>query len=96
MNPSITLPDQARIEDLLTSGDFDPFWYDEAYPDVRLSGLGPAEHYLLIGRRLGRPPRDISQDDGQLPSHASNAALASLPLSEPAFDEPLPPLLNAG
>ena len=63
MKPSITLPDQARIEDLLTSGDFDPFWYDEAYPDVRLSGLGPAEHYLLIGKRLGRPGRDNSEED---------------------------------
>jgi hypothetical protein len=63
MNPAVTLPDQAKIEDLLTSGDFDPFWYDETFPDVRLSGLGPAEHYLLIGRRLGRPGRAKPADD---------------------------------
>ncbi|MEA1071994.1 hypothetical protein [Sphingomonas sp. LY160] len=44
----------AEIEKLLTSGIFDPFWYDEQYPDVRRSGLCPASHYLLIGRRLGR------------------------------------------
>jgi hypothetical protein len=42
------------MEALLESGEFDPFWYDDAYPDVRLSGLGPVEHYLLIGKRLGR------------------------------------------
>lgn len=45
---------QGRFETLLESGEFDPFWYEETYPDVRLSGLGPAEHYLMIGQRLSR------------------------------------------
>jgi hypothetical protein len=63
MKRAITLPGQAEIEDLLTSGDFDPFWYDKAFPDVRLSGLGPAEHYLLIGQRMGRPGCAKSAED---------------------------------
>ncbi len=47
--------DKAQIEALLESGEFDPFWYEDNYPDSRLTGLGPVEHYLMIGRRLGRP-----------------------------------------
>jgi hypothetical protein len=46
--------DQQRIEAVLESGELDPFWYDDTYPDVRLSGLAPVDHYLKIGRRLGR------------------------------------------
>lgn len=36
------------------SDQFDPDWYAEFYPDVGLSGLDPVDHYLWIGRRLGR------------------------------------------
>lgn len=39
---------------LLESELFDSDWYLATYPDVRLSGLEAAEHYLRIGRRLGR------------------------------------------
>lgn len=35
-------------------GVLDPDWYASRYPDVALSGLAPADHYALIGRRLGR------------------------------------------
>lgn len=45
--------DQAE---LLGSGLFDAAWYSETYPDVRLSGFEPLEHYLRIGRHLGRSP----------------------------------------
>ena len=51
---SIDRVPRESVEALLMSDEFDPFWYEESYPDVRMSGLGPAEHYLLIGRRLGR------------------------------------------
>lgn len=38
------------------SGEFDPLWYKATYPDVSLSEMDPAEHYLRIGRLLGRAP----------------------------------------
>lgn len=33
---------------------FDAQWYTQRYPDVALSGLAPAAHYLRIGEPLGR------------------------------------------
>ncbi len=42
--------------------DFDPERYRAEYPDVALSGLEPAEHYLLFGRIMGRrsaPAREL-------------------------------------
>jgi hypothetical protein len=36
---------------------FDPDWYCNNYPDVRLSGMTPMEHYLNVGLSLGRNPR---------------------------------------
>ena len=35
---------------------FDEDWYTSAYPDVPLSGLSPAEHYIRFGAILGRDP----------------------------------------
>lgn len=35
---------------------FDAAWYCRTYPDVRLSGIDPARHYLAIGADLGRNP----------------------------------------
>lgn len=37
--------------------DFDADRYLESYPDVALSGLAPAEHYLRFGKLMGRNPR---------------------------------------
>lgn len=34
--------------------DFDADWYLKTYPDVALTGLDPAKHYLLCGHSLGR------------------------------------------
>jgi len=34
--------------------DFDAEWYLKTYPDVALSGLDPAKHYLVCGLPLGR------------------------------------------
>lgn len=39
---------------LYASGEFDPDYYLDAYPDVSQSGLDPAVHFLWIGARLGR------------------------------------------
>lgn len=46
------------VEEFLNSGQFDEKWYRTQYPDVDLSGMSPVEHYLWVGARLGRPPRD--------------------------------------
>jgi GT2 family glycosyltransferase/glycosyltransferase involved in cell wall biosynthesis len=39
------------------TGEFDPYWYAQEYPDVGMLGMSPAEHYLRFGRLLGRPAR---------------------------------------
>lgn len=44
------------IERFRASGLFDEKWYLEAYPDVAMTGIDPAEHYLWIGWRLNRRP----------------------------------------
>lgn len=36
------------------SGSFDEEWYVEQYPDVKILGMDPAEHYIWIGAKLGR------------------------------------------
>lgn len=38
------------------TGVFDSAWYLSTYPDVALLNIDPAEHYLWVGRRIGRPP----------------------------------------
>ena len=63
---SISRVPLGTVEALLMSGEFDPFWYEESYPDVRMSGLGPAEHYILIGRRLGRAATLEEANKGQM------------------------------
>jgi glycosyltransferase involved in cell wall biosynthesis len=40
--------------------DFDPGWYASVFSDVGYSGLEPYEHYLRIGRELGRMGRASS------------------------------------
>jgi GT2 family glycosyltransferase/glycosyltransferase involved in cell wall biosynthesis len=44
----------SAIAALKDSGEFDAEWYLSQYPDVRLLGMDPAEHFLWIGKRLGR------------------------------------------
>jgi rhamnosyltransferase len=38
------------------SGEFDERWYLEQYDDVRMLGMDAAEHFLWLGKRLGRQP----------------------------------------
>src|SRR5437868_9336984 len=47
---------------LKQSGAFDSSWYLSAYPDVTLLKMDPAEHYLWIGRSMGRAPRPSRSD----------------------------------
>jgi glycosyltransferase involved in cell wall biosynthesis len=49
---------EADIAALLASGEFDEKSYLEKYPDVKLLGMRPAEHFLWVGRRLGRTSKE--------------------------------------
>ena len=44
------------LEALRNSGDFDEKWYLEQYPDVKMLGMDPLEHYLWLGKKVGRHP----------------------------------------
>lgn len=46
----------ADAEELRASGLFDESWYLSQYPDVKLTGMDPVEHYVWLGARLGRSP----------------------------------------
>jgi GT2 family glycosyltransferase/glycosyltransferase involved in cell wall biosynthesis len=45
------------VRRLSESGEFDPQWYAQEYPDVGMLDMSAAEHYLQFGRLLGRPGR---------------------------------------
>ena len=47
---------KSDIDRIRSSGFFDADWYCQSYPDVRLLGIDPAEHYLRFGWLLGRKP----------------------------------------
>lgn len=42
------------LEALRNSGLFDEKYYLEQYPDVKMLGMDPLEHYLWVGEKLGR------------------------------------------
>ncbi len=45
---------EQELQEFRASGAFDEQWYLREYPDVAMSGLDPALHYLWLGKRLGR------------------------------------------
>ncbi|MCA0930412.1 glycosyltransferase family 2 protein [Ruegeria profundi] len=47
---------EKQISALQASGQFDPDWYRRTYPDVDMTGMDPARHYLNYGHRLNRDP----------------------------------------
>lgn len=49
-------PTHAEIAAFRESGAFDEAWYLNEYADVPMTGMDPAEHYLWLGRRIGRLP----------------------------------------
>jgi GT2 family glycosyltransferase len=49
--------DKGMLQDATFRALFDADWYAANYPDVRLSGMQPEEHYLRVGAYLKRPPR---------------------------------------
>lgn len=62
--------------------EFDPVWYLAQFPDVAQSGMDPREHFLRIGRRLGRP----GAPDRPAPPPAGSPAA----LPQPAILSPEP------
>lgn len=58
--PHSARPSSEDIAALYASGTFDEAWYVAEYPDVAMSGMEPAFHYLWLGRRLGRQPSNIT------------------------------------
>ncbi|HEX7852815.1 MAG TPA: hypothetical protein VF503_03880 [Sphingobium sp.] len=52
--------------DLERNGEFDADWYKSCYPDVEALGMDPKQHWLWVGRRMGRP-------GGQRPAPSSIA-----------------------
>ena len=45
-----------ELEALRNSDLFDEKWYLEQYPDVKMLGMDPIEHYLWVGAKLARNP----------------------------------------
>ena len=58
-------PDQLAA--FRSSGAFDEDWYVDQYPDVRMLGMDPLEHYLWVGAKIGRRPSPLieARDDQQ-------------------------------
>lgn len=50
---SVSASDVALVK---ASSFFDAEWYQARYPDVKMMGVDPVEHFLWIGHRLGRSP----------------------------------------
>lgn len=69
--PTAATPSPEEIAAFRTSGAFDETWYLTEFPDVAMSAIDPAEHYLWLGRRLGRPARPPSPP----PSEAANSII---------------------
>lgn len=49
-------PSDTHFELINSSELFDADWYLASYPDVKNSGLEPAQHYLSVGAQQGRNP----------------------------------------
>lgn len=61
---------RSQLSQLLSSGQFDAEWYVRRYPDVLQTGMGPAEHYLWLGKRMGRRGKAAHASDELIDIHA--------------------------
>lgn len=59
---------------------FDAQWYLDQYPDVKMLGMDPAEHYLWIGAKMGRNPSPQFSSEGYLRLHPDVAEAGANPL----------------
>ncbi|MCA2011137.1 hypothetical protein LCM17_06555 [Cereibacter sphaeroides] len=67
--------------------DFDSAWYAATYPDVALTGMDPAQHFLRFGKMLGR--RTHAGDAGSLNGAAKAAAEAGMAPPRPSRPGPI-------
>lgn len=75
------MDDRAALE---ASGLWDAAWYARTYPDVALSGLDPAEHFLRLGRLLRRDPSPRFSTAWALDTDARRRASPRPPVLAPA------------
>lgn len=61
---------EQTLDALKSEIQFDAEWYLERYPDVKMLGMDPWEHYLWIGNKVGRVPRK-GYVRSKLPAHPS-------------------------
>lgn len=73
---------QLEFDELFNSEDFNHDLYVEKYPDVKLTGLSPLEHYLRYGRAMGRSPCSKSADQKTMstPNTSLSSGLTTTPL----------------
>ncbi len=71
---------RADLDAVRASNLFDAAWYAGRHPDVALSGLDPAEHYLWLGHRLGRSPSPRFDARAYLAANDDVARAGSEPL----------------
>lgn len=69
------------LDELRNSGLFDEKWYLEQYPDVKMLGMDPLEHYLWLGGKLGRNPSTSFDTSDYLLTNADVYAAGMNPLS---------------
>lgn len=76
---------ELELAQFLSSGQFDAEWYVRRYPDVLQTGLSPAEHYLWLGRRIGRQAKPMQPDDELIDIQAFKPAVQdSTPFAQPS------------
>ena len=71
--------EEAVTATILASGAFDAEWYLDAYPDVKILGMDPLEHYIRFGETMGRSPGPrIAKARGrlELATHKRTSAMA--------------------
>ncbi len=78
MSQDISFSEQLKM--LRASGEVHAGWYQRTYPDVGISGLHPAEHYLRFGAMLGRRPRSGFDPDYYLNTYPDVAESGLNPL----------------
>ncbi len=69
-----------RVNILNSSPLFDAQWYESAYPDVAVSGIDPARHYLQHGAAENRDPSAGFSTEAYLMAHPDVAAAGENPL----------------
>jgi hypothetical protein len=78
----------AEVAAFRNSGRFDETWYVSEYPDVKLLGMDPLEHYLWLGAKIGRKPSRPIQS-------TSSALVGPADAFEPPIDERVALLANS-